>query len=45
VRDLADLFSDLEVDLNVICLPWVLSLLTCVVPLEHLHMIYEGFIK
>lgn len=33
------------VDLNVVCLPWVLSLLTCLVPLEHLHLIYTGFIQ
>jgi hypothetical protein len=33
------------VDLNIVCLPWVLSLLTCMVPLEQLHLIYDGFIR
>lgn len=45
MRDLAEVFSELEVDLNVVCLPWVLSLLSCVVPLDHLHLVYEGFIR
>jgi len=33
VNDLYELFNELGVDLNIVCLPWVLSLLTCVVPL------------
>lgn len=28
-----------------ICLPWVLSLLTSIVPLDSIHLIYDGFIK
>jgi hypothetical protein len=39
------MFEEVGVDLNIICLPWILSLLTCVVPLEHLHLIYDGFIE
>jgi hypothetical protein len=38
------MFEEIDLDLNIICLPWVLSLLTCVVPLEQLHLIYDGFI-
>jgi hypothetical protein len=28
-----------------ICLPWVISLLTSIVPLEYSHLIFYGFIK
>lgn len=37
--------AELSVDLRVICLPWVISLMTSVVPLEQLHLIYLGYIK
>jgi hypothetical protein len=33
VNDLWGLFEEVGVDLNIVCLPWVLSLLTCMVPL------------
>ena len=28
-----------------VCLPWIISLLSSIVPLEHVHFIYAGFIK
>lgn len=37
--------TELGVDLKVICFPWMLSLMTVVVPLDSLHLVYEGFIK
>jgi hypothetical protein len=45
VHDLWALFEEVGVDLNIVLLPWVLSLLTCMVPLEQLHLVYDGFIK
>lgn len=33
IHDLYEMFEELVVDLNVVCLPWVLSLLTSLVPL------------
>lgn len=37
--------GNLEIELHMICLPWVLSLLTSIVPLDSIHLIYEGFMK
>lgn len=31
--------------MHMICLPWILSLLTSIVPLDSLHLVYSGFIK
>ena len=45
MNDLYLLFDELAVDMNIVCLPWVLSLLTCLVPLNYLHLIYSGFIS
>jgi len=45
VNDLYLLLDELAVDINIVCLPWVLSLLTCLVPLDYLHLVYLGFIK
>ena len=30
--------------MDMLCLPWFISLLACLVPLESLHLIYAGFI-
>lgn len=37
--------GSLEIELHMICLPWILSLLTSIVPLDAIHLIYYGFIK
>lgn len=39
------MFEELAVDLNIVCLPWVLSLLTSLVPLEYLHLVFLGFFE
>jgi hypothetical protein len=45
IFDVYMVLGNLEIELHMICLPWVLSLLTSIVPLDSIHLIYEGFMK
>jgi hypothetical protein len=35
----------MDIDLSMICLPWIISLLSSIVPLDQLHLVYYGFIR
>jgi hypothetical protein len=44
LSDVYEILEEIGLDLQIICLPWILSLLTCIVPLEQLHLVYDGLI-
>lgn len=45
ILDLYEHLTELGVDFRVICFPWILSLMSVVVPLDSLHLVYEGYLK
>lgn len=45
IFDVFMVLGNLEIDLHMICLPWILSLLTSIVPLDSIHLVYDGFMK
>ena len=45
MQDLFQHLVGLGIDLKIVCFPWMISVMTVVVPLDSLHFIYNGFIK
>lgn len=42
--DLYNHIISLGIDLKIVLFPWVLSIMCVIVPLQHIHKVYEGFL-
>lgn len=45
IVDLHRHLEKLEVELRLVIFPWILSLLSVLVPLEYMHLVYGGFMR